>query len=133
MNLLKGLKYQGWAIAWTIFILILCCMEMPDQEGPGFFFKGFDKMVHLGFFYVLSVLLFYGKIRYQHAYSFSILTIIKIILLTAFIGGSIEGIQYFFFSYRSAEWWDFICDMLGVLMAVFSYIVLHLADYGKKK
>lgn len=133
MNIFRGIKYQGWAIAWTIFILILCCMEMPDQKGAGFFFQGFDKMVHLGFFYVLSVLLFYGKIRYQHDYSFSILTIIKIILVTAFIGGSIEGIQYFFFNYRSAEWWDFISDMLGVFMAVFSYIVLHLADYGKKK
>jgi VanZ family protein len=131
MNLFKALKYQGWAIAWSIFILILCCMKMPDSGSSGFFFEGFDKMVHLGFFYVLTILLFFGKIRYQHHYRFSIVTIFKIILVTASIGAAIEVVQMLFFPYRSAELWDFASDMLGVLMGVFSYVVLHLADYGK--
>jgi len=132
MNYLKGLKYQGWAIAWTILISILCFMQTPGSESTGVFFTGFDKLVHLGFFYVLTVLLFFGKIRYQHNYSFSILTIFKIILITASIGGGIELVQLFFFSYRSAEWWDFGSDMIGVLMGVFSYVLLHVADYRKK-
>ncbi|WP_432711895.1 VanZ family protein [Pedobacter sp.] len=132
MNFIGELKYQGWAIAWTIFICILCCIKTPGAEGPGFFFIGFDKLVHLGFFYVLTVLLFFGKIRYQHNYSFRIGTIFKIIMITAAIGGGIEMMQYLFFSYRSAEWWDFGSDMLGVLMGVFSYVLLHVADYNKK-
>lgn len=133
MNIFKGLRYQGWAIAWTIFILILCTIKMPDTKSTGLFFEGFDKLVHLGFFYVLTVLLFFGKIRYQHNYSFSILTIFKIIIITASIGGGIEILQLEFFDYRSAEWWDFGCDMIGVMMGVFSYVVLHLADYGKQQ
>ena len=132
MNYIKGLKYQGWAIAWTILISILCFMKTPGSQSTGFFFTGFDKLVHLGFFYVLTVLLFFGKIRYQHNYSFSIFTIFKIILITAFIGGSIEILQLLFFNYRSAEWWDFICDMIGVFMGVLSYVLLHVADYNKK-
>jgi VanZ family protein len=131
MNLIKALKYQGWAIAWSIFILILCCVKMPGSASSGFFFEGFDKMVHLGFFYVLTILLFFGKIRYQHHYRFSITTIFKIIFVTAFIGGAIEMVQMLFFEYRSAELWDFASDMIGVMMGVFSYVVLHLADYGK--
>ena len=107
-------------------------MKTPDSQSTGFFFTGFDKLVHLGFFYVLTVLLFFGKIRYQHNYSFSIFTIFKIILITAFIGGGIEIIQLLFFNYRSAEWWDFICDMIGVFMGVLSYVLLHVADYNKK-
>jgi len=132
MNYFEGIKYQGWAIAWTILISILCLIKTPGSESAGFFFTGFDKVVHLGFFYVLTVLLFFGKIRYQHNYSFNILTIFKIIAITALIGGGIEILQLLFFDYRSAEWWDFSCDMIGVFMGVFSYVLLHVADYRKK-
>ena len=133
MNKVKELKYQGWAIAWTVFILILCNMKMPGPNGPGIFFEGFDKMVHLGFFFVLTIFLFYGKIKHQHNYSFRSLTIFKIILVTASLGAVIEFLQWQFFTYRSAEWWDFACDMIGVFMAVFSYILLHKTNYDEKK
>ena len=128
------LKYQGWAIIWSIVILILCNIEMPKSNGgPSFFFEGFDKLVHLGFFYVLSVLLFYGKIKYQHNFSFRSLTIFKIILISFLLGGGIELLQWKVFVYRAAEWWDFACDMIGTLMGVFSYVLLHLSHYNEKK
>lgn len=133
MKKLGVLRSQIWALVWTVVILVLCNIKMPDSKGPGFFFEGFDKMVHLGFFYVLSVLLFYGKIRYQHNYSFRSLTIFKIVLISAVIGGGIELLQWKVFTYRSAEWWDFACDMIGTFMGVFSYILLHLSNYNEKK
>lgn len=104
---------------------------MPDSSGSGFFFEGFDKMVHLGFFYVLTIFLFYGKIRHQHNYSFRSLTIFKVILIGAGLGGVIELLQWKIFTYRSAEWWDFGCDMLGVFMGVFSFVLLHKSNYNK--
>jgi len=130
--LYKALKQQKWAIFWTIVVLVLCNIEMPATEGEGFFFTGFDKMTHLGFFFVLSVLLFYGKIKYQNNYGFRTLTIFKIILINIAIGGGIELLQWKVFTYRSAEWWDFGCDMLGCLMAVFSYILLHKLNFDEK-
>jgi len=134
MNNLKALKYQRWAIFWSVVILVLCNIELPDpQNTPRFFFKGFDKLAHLGFFYVLTILLFYGKINYQHNYSFRSLTIFKIILISAILGGGIELLQLKVFTYRSAEWWDFGCDMIGALMGVFSYILLHRANYNEQK
>lgn len=106
---------------------------MPESDGVGgFFFEGFDKLAHLGFFFVLSVLLFYGKIKYQHNYGFRTLTIFKIILINALIGGGIELLQWKVFTYRSAEWWDFGCDILGSFMAVFSYILLHKLNFDEK-
>lgn len=126
------LRSQVWAVIWTIVILVLCNMRMPDSDGPGFFFEGFDKLVHLGFFFVLSVLLFYGKIRYQHNYSFRSLTIFKILLIAAILGGGIELLQWKMFTYRSAEWWDFACDMIGALMGVFSYVLLHSSNFGHR-
>lgn len=133
MSFFNKIKYQGWTIAWTILIVVLCCMKMPASSGTGFFFEGFDKLVHLGFFFVLTVLLFYGKIAEQHNYSFRALTIFTIILITGGIGLLIELIQWKFFPYRAAEMWDFVCDMIGVFMAVFSYILLHKSNYNGKK
>lgn len=133
MKGIKALKYQIWAILWTVVILILCNMEMPVSSGTGIFFEGFDKMVHLGFFFVLTILLFYGRIKYQHNYTFRSLTIFKIIMITAALGGGIELLQWKVFVYRSAEWWDFICDMIGVFMGVFSFILLHKSHFDEKK
>lgn len=132
MSFVGQLKYQIWAVLWTVVVVILCCIKMPAGKGGGLFFEGFDKFVHMGFFYVLTILLFYGKIRYQHNYSFSSLTIFKIIVITAALGGGIEMLQLNFFSYRSAEWWDFGCDMIGVCMGVFSYVLLHKSNYNEK-
>jgi VanZ family protein len=134
MSLTKALKYQRWAILWTIVILVLCNLDLSDAGSKGdFFFTGFDKLAHLGFFYVLTILLFYGKIKYQHSYHFRSLTIFKIILISAVIGGGIELIQWKIFTYRSAEWWDFFCDMIGCFMGVFSYVLLHLSNYEEAK
>jgi VanZ family protein len=131
MSKLKTLSYQRWAGLWTVLILIFCTAKMPDTQSSGFFFVGFDKMVHLGFFFVLSILLFYGKIKSQSSYSFRVLTIFKIVALTFFIGGAIEVIQLELFPYRSAEWWDLGADMMGVMMAVFSYVLLHRSNYNE--
>lgn len=132
MRNLKALKYQIWAILWTVVILILCNIEMPVSSTTGFFFEGFDKLVHLGFFFVLTTLLLYGKVKHQHSYSFRSMTIMKIILLTGALGGGIEILQWKVFTYRSAEWWDFVCDMTGVAMAIFSYLLLHKSHYNEK-
>ncbi len=53
-------------------------------------------------------------------------TAIKTLVLAAIFGGFIEFIQWKFFTYRSAEWWDFTCDMAGACMAVFAYLLLPL-------
>ena len=131
MSKLKALSYQRWTVLWTVVILIFCLAKMPETQGSGFFFVGFDKLVHLGFFFVLSILLFYGKIKSQSSYSFRVLTIFKIVALTFFVGGGIEVLQLELFPYRSAEWWDLGADMMGVMMAVFSYVLLHRSNYNE--
>ena len=132
MTFFGALKQQRWAILWTVVILVLCNIRMPEAQPEGFTFVGLDKLVHLGFFYVLTVLLFYGKIKYQHSYSFRSLTIFKVILISVVIGGGIELLQWKVFTYRAAEWWDFIYDMIGCLMGVFSYVVLHRSNFNRK-
>ena len=129
--MLKTLRYQVLAIIWAVIVLILCDIPMTGTEGIPVF-EGFDKLVHTGFFFVLTVLLFYGKIRQQLSYTYRIITILKILLVTTFLGGGIELLQYYIFTYRSADWWDFFADMTGVGMGIFSYVLLHRLRYNEK-
>ena len=123
------LKHQYLAIIWSIVVLILCDMPLDTEGIPAF--EGMDKLVHTGFFFVLTVLLFYGKIRQQRSYYFRITTIFKIFLLTAALGAGIELLQLEVFTYRSADWWDLFCDLVGVAMGIFSYIFLHRNGHEK--
>ncbi len=132
--LLKALKDQKWAILWSVLILLLCNIKISNEVSSNrFFFEGFDKLAHTGFFFVLSVLLFYGKIKSQHNFTFRLYTIVKVLLICAFIGGVIELLQWKVFTYRGAEWWDFVCDMIGTCMGILSFVLLHAPDYIRNK
>lgn len=105
---------------------------MSGSKISGFtFFEGFDKLAHTGFFFVLTVFLFYGKIRQQNSYSYRTITVLKILLVTLFLGVIIEILQLEIFTYRSAEWWDLFADMTGVGMGIFSYIFLHRVRFNE--
>lgn len=126
-----AIKYQAPAIAWALVIFILCDIPPSSFKGAPAF-EGMDKLVHTGLFFVLTVLLFFGRIRQQQRYSYRITTIIKILLLTACFGGAIELLQLEVFTYRSAEWWDLFADMTGTGMGIFSYILLHRSRGNEK-
>lgn len=131
--MLRTLRYQYLSILWAIFVLVVC--ELPPIEGVSSgitFFEGFDKLAHTGFFFVLTVLLFNGKIRDQRSYSYRFQTILKIVMINLILGGGIEILQLEVFTYRSAEWWDLFADMLGVSMGIFSYIFLHRVSFNEK-
>lgn len=129
----KSLRYQYLSILWAIFVFVLCLMPPFGSEKPGFtFFEGFDKLAHTGFFFILTVFLFYGKIRQQASYSYRTLTILKILAISLSLGAGIEILQLKVFTYRSAEWWDLFADMTGVGMGIFSYIFLHRVRFNEK-
>jgi VanZ family protein len=130
--MIRTLKHQYLAIIWSVIVLILCDLPLSSSGTRIPVFEGFDKLVHTGFFFVLTVLLFYGKIHQQKSYSFRIRTILMILLVTSILGGGIELLQMFVFTYRSAEWWDLFADMTGVGMGIFSYIFLHRTHLNEK-
>lgn len=130
--MIQALKHQYLAVIWAIVVLILCDAPLGSNSNIPVLFEGFDKLAHTGFFFVFTVLLFYGKIRQQLSYSYRIITILKILMVTTLLGGTIELLQLKFFTYRSAEWWDFFADMVGVGMGIFSYIFLHRTRFNEK-
>lgn len=131
--MLRTLRYQYLAIIWAAVVTVLCSLPADDLPDGSLFFEGFDKLAHTGFFFVLSVLLFYGKIRQQNSFEYRLLTIIKIFLIGAALGGFIEWLQWRWFTYRAPEWWDFLADMLSISMGTFSYVFLHRTRHHEKK
>ena len=131
--MLNIIKYQYLSILWAIFVVIMCNIPLGNTSIKGVaFFEGFDKLAHTGFFFVLTVFLFFGKIRQQASYSYRGITLLKILLITVGLGILIEILQLYFFTYRSAEWWDLFADMTGVGMGIFGYIFLHRTRFNEK-
>ncbi|TAE41162.1 MAG: VanZ family protein [Sphingobacteriales bacterium] len=122
--MVKHLKSQLPSILWALLVFTLCNMPINNMGNTFSYFEGFDKLVHLGFFFVLAVLIFWGRINSLKNYHLiSDLTIA--VLVTFCFGSGIELLQWKVFTYRSGDWWDLFADMLGVAMAIFAYILLH--------
>jgi len=131
--MLKTLRYQYLAILWAIFVVVICDVPLSDTGGLGItFFEGFDKLAHTGFFFVLTVLLFYGKIQQQVSYTYRGITLLKILVITVGLGAFIELLQLTVFTYRSADWWDLFADIVGVGMGIFGYVFLHRTRFNEK-
>lgn len=130
---MKVLKYQWLTLIWLCVILVLCFGDVSKVSDGSRFFVGFDKLVHLGFFFVLTVFLLFGFLKGRAVLQLSFFDISWIILFSAFVGAGIEVIQYQYFPYRSAEMWDFVCDMLGCSMAIFGYLLFLISQNYVKK
>lgn len=129
----KLLKYQSFTLAWAFFILVICCISLGKASESHLFFKGFDKLTHTGLFFVLTVLTFYGIIRKQMHIRFSAFILVVVLFCMFLFGGAIELLQWKVFTYRSAEWNDLFCDVLGSLMGIFSILVTTHAIQSQKK
>jgi len=125
------LKYQRLTLIWALFILVICCVSLGKAGESHLFFKGFDKLTHTGLFFVLTVFTFYGMIRKQVRLSLFMFSVVLIFMFL--FGGAIELLQWKVFTYRSAEWNDLFCDVLGSLMGIFSILVTTNAIQSQKK
>lgn len=129
----KLLKYQGLTIFWALFILVICCASLGKAGQSHLFFKGFDKLTHTGLFFVLTIFTFYGLIRKQENVKLSLSVFLMVIVSMFLFGGVIELLQWKIFTYRSAEWDDLFCDVLGSLMGVFSILLTTHAVQSQNK
>jgi VanZ family protein len=114
------LKYYGPAILWALCVLILCAIPIGIKEGPGIFFVGFDKLVHCGLFFVLSVLYCAGSLRKWNTRNIRIEIAVKNTIVLLSYGALIELLQSKIFTWRSAEFNDLLCDIIGTCMGIFA-------------
>src|SRR5690606_32913739 len=78
-----------------------------------------------GFFFVFTVLLYYGAIRRVGTSRPSWRISIRVVLFSCLFALFTEYLQWKIFTYRSAEAWDLFADAVGTGMGVFAYLLLH--------
>ena len=118
------MKHYIWAVLWAIVVLVLCSLPSGATEDVPKF-PGIDKLVHTGFFFVFTVLLYYWAIRKSGSVKPSWATSIKVVVFSSLFALLTEYLQLKVFTYRSAEVWDLFADIVGTGMGVFAYLLLH--------
>lgn len=117
------LKYSTiLSVIWALIIFGLC--SMPGQHIPSFKLLemlSFDKWVHAGIFFVLCCLIFFSIVQKNGSK-----TLIYVFCLLAILyGSSLEVMQYYFFSQRTADWYDIIANSMGCVFALLFYNKLY--------
>ncbi len=118
------MKHYIWAFLWAVVVLVLISMPGDSTRGVPHF-EGMDKLVHTGFFFVFTVLLYYGSIKRNKTTRPSWDCSLKVIFVSLFFAVLTEFIQLTIFTHRTAEIWDLFADVVGTGMGVFAYLVFH--------
>lgn len=107
------LKYNWPSILWAAFILVICLMS--HRHVPRVTIPHFDKLVHFGLYFILAILTWYGWTRQNFFAALRANTALKIILLLALYGMTIEILQGTLTSDRSFDLWDELANSTGAL------------------
>lgn len=128
------LRYTFLPLLISLIIFIGTCLiqpsHVPDMP-PG---VPWDKLVHFGMFFLLSAVALIDYYRLHKGSPSVGRWVFWGFVIPVIYGGIIEILQYYAFSQRSAEWGDWIADILGSLTASLLIILfLKKRDYSKKK
>ena len=119
------MKLQNYWKTLLIAALILTASILSGKQlnkVPVFEIKNLDKIIHFSMYFVLVLSMFSSYLK-----SFTNITAqtkIAIVLLAAFYGLSLEGVQYYFTADRSAEVADMIANTVGCVVGLFLYPTL---------
>jgi len=120
---LKHISYKKFipGIIWFFLVLFLICLpkqEMPEIE-PMWWLSAIrpDKIVHAGMFGMLNYLFIIPIFKSDMVESTKVNYFIWISLAASIWGLSTEFIQRLVPG-RSFDWWDWLADSIGVLIAL---------------
>ena len=119
------MKHRNPIIHYWKSIFFISCILYLSFAPPSTFkgvptFENEDKLVHLFLYSVLTCLLIFDFRQFANNHQMSILSFVFIcILFPVILGGGVEIIQPIFFAPRTADWLDWLSDILGVLIGWF--------------
>ena len=92
-----------------------------------------DKIAHFGMFFALSAVCLFDYYRLHNGNPNMKKWIFWGFVLPVIYGGVIELMQKYFFPSRSAEWGDFIADVLGSMTALAIALFLYKKSRKSEK
>lgn len=114
--------FWRYNIYWFIWLCLISYLSNAPSDGiPSISFlnfKGADKVIHAVFYFNLMLFMSWG-LRKQHYFQ----SIKGNYFLFSFFfclawGGLMELCQLFIFTYRSAEWLDFLANSIGATLSL---------------
>lgn len=102
-----------------IYLLLITYLLLKPTENTTIMFWGFDKLVHIIFFAILTILI---KIAFKTKYTYSVWIIL--IISYAIV---IEILQHLMKLGRSFSLFDIIADVIGI------YLVIKLTTSSKHR
>ncbi len=115
-------------LLWIVMITVLS-LSPADGFQKFQFFAHFDKLAHFLFYFGFAVLAF-RLLFYTTTGSMLRLSVVSATLPIVY-SGFIELAQEYLVSYRSAEFLDFLMNILGAIAAVYIYRIV--IRYGFRK
>jgi VanZ family protein len=112
------LKYNWPSILWAAFVLVICLM--PGSNVPKIKIPHFDKVVHVSIYMVLGSVTYYGWTRQFQFASLRTSTVLKVILVLALYGLTIEVMQGTLTVDRSFDLWDALANSVGAVIGTYA-------------
>lgn len=106
-----------------LWLLVICYLSLMPGDGlprvPLFNIPHFDKIVHFGFYFILTILLIKPFKKTINKYSY-----ITALLISATLSGAIELLQKTVTTTRHGDIYDFIANLLGISFALITYRII---------
>jgi len=121
-----------WAIVWGIIMLLLLLLppnELPDVRKYELF-AGIDKVVHMGIFFILAILLYWESAMKSKWKGNMWIIISKVVISTVIFAFLTEEAQKHVSS-RTADLYDIYADCIGIGMATFAFLLLYRGNKAK--
>lgn len=100
---------------------ILILSGYPGDKVPSAPFFGFDKVVHVSIYLILSILMLFGLLFSETIKKVTLKLQVVVSFSGILFGGLMEICQHYIFINRSGNWYDFIANAIGALLGVILY------------
>ena len=109
-----------WKSILSVIVIVYLSFAPPSDfsEMPKVNILFFDKIVHVALYLFLTIVLIYDFRNHNKFSKNNSIYIVQCILFPIVLGGCIEIAQDKWFYPRTAEWVDWLADILGVTIAL---------------
>lgn len=111
------------AVAWGVVIAYLS-LTSPEAL-PKVQWSMFDKLAHVGVYFIFSGLLYYGILKQAASYTKKQFLLVLTLLIASLLGISLEVLQYVGSAGRSFEMLDILANIIGSFVGIAAYSLFH--------